>query len=134
VRVMVDPELRLDWTTMTIVYRIAQEALLNVVRHADATTVDVAVTEHQGRIQVEVHDDGVGFDPRRATRGSGIATMELFTQLGEGEMTIRSRPGEGTRVRSLLRGFTGAPDQAGRFRRRPEGDRHLRIVTAPENN
>ncbi|HEY8547973.1 MAG TPA: ATP-binding protein [Acidimicrobiales bacterium] len=129
VRVMVDPELRLDWTTMTIVYRIAQEALLNVVRHAQATTAVVAVTEHQGRIRVEVRDDGVGFDPRKAPRGSGIATMELFTQLGEGELTIRSRPGEGTRVRSLLRGFTGAPDRAGRFTRRPDGERHLRIVT-----
>lgn len=132
VRVMVDPELRLDWTTMTIVYRIAQEALLNVVRHAEATAVDVSVTERQGRIQVEVHDDGAGFDPRRVPHGSGIATMELFTQLGEGELTIRSRPGEGTRVRSLLRGFTGAPDQAGRFKRRSDGDRHLHIVTAPD--
>lgn len=132
VRVMVDPALRLDWTTMTIVYRIAQEALLNVIRHAEATTVDVSVTERHDRIQVEVRDDGAGFDPRREPRGSGIATMELFTQLGEGELTIRSRPGEGTLVRSLLRGFTGAPDQAGRVRRRPDGDRHLHIVTAPD--
>jgi signal transduction histidine kinase len=133
VRVMVDPALRLDWTTMTIVYRIAQEALHNVVRHARAATVEVSVTEQEGRIGVEVRDDGVGFDPRRAPPGSGIATMELFTQLGEGELTIRSRPGEGTRVRSLLRGYSGVPDRSGRLRRRAGGDRHLHVVSSPRD-
>lgn len=111
VEVKVDPTLRLDWATMTIVYRIAQEALLNAAKHARAGSVDVAVSEQRGRILVEVHDDGIGFEPRQVdgSSGSGLATMELFTQLGEGELTLHSKPGEGTLVRSLLRAYpTGA--------------------------
>ena len=162
VDVKVDPTLRLDWATMTIVYRIAQEALLNAAKHARAGSVDVAVTEQRGRILVEVHDDGVGFEPRRVdgSTGSGLATMELFTQLGEGELTLHSKPGEGTLVRSLLRAYpmgaaaagaglagaggaagpatTGSPggpaaggDEPGVGRLRRAADRHLRLIVAP---
>jgi signal transduction histidine kinase len=104
VRVVVDPALELDRPTMTIVYRIAQEALLNATRHARAAEVEVRIeaVEHPGGVVVEVADNGVGFDPDRARPGSGLASMQLFTTLGHGEMTVRSAPGEGTVVRSRL--------------------------------
>jgi signal transduction histidine kinase len=102
VNVHVDPLLELDRSTMTIVYRIAQEALLNASRHSLAETVAVSVTEHEGNVMVEIHDDGVGFDLEAAPCGSGLASMQLFTNLGRGELTIRTAPGRGTLVRTIL--------------------------------
>lgn len=104
VQIVVDPRLELDRSTMTIVYRIAQEALRNAVRHARATlvVVNVAVDEDTGGVFVEVTDDGVGFDRRTVDEGSGLSSMQLFTDLGRGELTVRSTPGEGTVVRSVL--------------------------------
>lgn len=113
--VAVDPELRLDWTTTTLVYRLAQEALRNVARHAHASAVAVTVADADGRVLLEVSDDGVGFDTHRVPQGSGLALMEGFARL-----TIRSQPGEGTLVRCLLPGDAG---DRGTPRRR-----HLRVV------
>lgn len=104
VRVAVDPELDLDRTTMTIAYRVAQEALHNATRHAHAcrVDVDVRVADGGGGVVVEVADDGVGFDPDVEHDGAGLATMRLFSELGRGELSIRSTPGRGTVVCSLL--------------------------------
>jgi signal transduction histidine kinase len=102
VTVHVDPGLELDRSTMTIVYRIAQEALLNAARHSKARTVAVSVTEQEGKVLVEVEDDGVGFELKAANGGSGLAAMKLFTNLGRGQLTVRTSPGHGTLVRSRL--------------------------------
>jgi signal transduction histidine kinase len=105
VHIEVDPRLELDRSTMTIVYRVTQEALLNAVRHAEAERVTVAVAADPhicGAIAVEVADDGVGFDTATTAEGTGLASIRLFTDLGRGEVTLRSAPGEGTVVRSLL--------------------------------
>src|SRR4029453_15480366 len=64
--------------------------------------VSVAVAAHDGGALVEVTDDGVGFEPGVVAAGTGIATMQMFSNLGRGELTIRSAPGQGTAVRSLL--------------------------------
>jgi hypothetical protein len=128
--VTVAPDLELDWSTRTIAYRIAQEALLNVARHARALRAEVRVSERDGGVLVEVSDDGIGFDPATAPRGRGMATMELFAQLGRGELTVRSTPGGGTVVQGLL----GVRDVVplGRGPRRP----HLKVVrgTGPEDD
>lgn len=104
VRVQVDPALELDRSTMTIVYRIVQEALMNAARHARArnVTATVGMADGEGTVTVEVRDDGVGFVPDRVVGGSGMATMQLFTNLGRGELTVLSAPGAGTLVRGLL--------------------------------
>lgn len=105
VHIEVDPRLELDRSTMTIVYRVTQEALLNAVCHAEAERVTVAVSADghiSGAISVEVADDGIGFDTATTAEGSGLASIRLFTDLGRGEVTLRSAPGEGTVVRSLL--------------------------------
>jgi signal transduction histidine kinase len=125
--VTVAPDLELDWSTRTIVYRIAQEALLNVAQHAHALRATVRVGERDGGVLLEVSDDGVGFDPATTPRGRGLATMELFAQLGRGELTVRSTPGGGTTVQGLL----GVRDVVPMGRHpRP----HLRVVrgTGPE--
>jgi signal transduction histidine kinase len=131
VNVHVDPALELDRSTLTIVYRIAQEALLNAARHSMAETVAVSVTEHEGNVKVEVHDDGVGFDLKAVTCGSGLASMQLFTNLGRGELLVRTSPGRGTLVRSVL---GGRPEggRPGSPRHEPapagRGRGHLRLI------
>jgi signal transduction histidine kinase len=133
VNVHVDPMLELDRSTMTIVYRIAQEALLNAARHSMARTVAVSVTERDGNVMVEVHDDGVGFDLDAATCGSGLASMQLFTNLGRGELLIRTSPGHGTLVRSVLgvRPDGGErPTPGGDAAAPGRGRAHLRLIAA----
>jgi two-component system, NarL family, sensor histidine kinase UhpB len=104
VTVDVDESLHLDWSTMTIAYRIAQEALANATRHADAARVDVQVRAAGCGIEVAVCDDGRGFtlDPDGGGPGSGLTTMELFASLGRGELAVGAAPGGGTEVRSVL--------------------------------
>lgn len=124
IRVDADPGLRLDSSTMTIVYRIAQEAVRNAVRHAGDATIGVQIAEHAGRVVVEVCDDGAGFDPATVTRGSGLTTMELFAHLGGGRLVVRSAPGQGTSVRAVLGGWVEVEDAIDR----PAPRRHLRAV------
>jgi signal transduction histidine kinase len=83
------------------VLRVIQEALSNT-RHAVAHNVQVAVEERDGHACIEVSDDGCGFDPAEVARDPGrhfgLAFMsERMEQIG-GKLTIRSRPGSGTRV------------------------------------
>src|SRR5947209_7225626 len=59
----------------TTVYRLVQESLTNVVKHAQATTVHVRVCLENGRLVIEVTDDGRGFDPEARTAGFGLAGM-----------------------------------------------------------
>jgi PAS domain S-box-containing protein len=81
------------------VYRIAQEALTNAVRHADARSIVVSVTAHNGHLRLAVSDDGRGFDPRaRNPQALGLAGMqERATALG-GHFSVASAPGAGTTV------------------------------------
>jgi signal transduction histidine kinase len=80
------------------VYRIVQEALSNVDRHAGATSVEVTLWAADGWLQLRVADDGAGFDP--ATVGSGgtlgLAGMVERAGLVGGTLQVRSQPGEGT--------------------------------------
>jgi signal transduction histidine kinase len=101
VRVEVDPELRFDWTTMTIVYRIAQEAVLAAARDAAASRIGVTISEDDGQVLVEVRDDGIGVD-ERGPGAAGLATMRRLAELGGGSVTVTTAPGEGTVVRCTL--------------------------------
>jgi signal transduction histidine kinase len=82
------------------IYRIGQEALNNTVKHARATSVRVALSAANGRITLEIGDDGRGFDPESDFPGHlGLQTMaERARELG-GSLAITSTPGEGTTVR-----------------------------------
>jgi signal transduction histidine kinase len=84
------------------VLRIAHEALHNAVRHAGARTVSVRLSGADGRLLVEVTDDGVGFDPGAAqtrSRHLGLTSMEERARELGAKLEIRSAAGEGTTVR-----------------------------------
>jgi PAS domain S-box-containing protein len=97
----------LDGDLETVAFRVVQEALANVARHADATAVRVRAERDGTMVALEVTDDGVGFDPEAAreraaaTGHLGLRSMAERIQTAGGSLEIASRPGEGTRV--LLR-------------------------------
>jgi two-component system, NarL family, sensor histidine kinase UhpB len=89
----------LDEDKQTVVYRVAQEALLNVGRHANATHVDVTLTAREAGAELRVSDDGSGFNPASAREGGlGLAGMAERARLVGGELDLRSSPGSGTEV------------------------------------
>jgi signal transduction histidine kinase len=81
-------------------YRIAQEALNNALKHAEATTISVSLNTNDGCVEMEVMDNGKGFDPQAVQDQGGlgmISIRERATAL-HGESSITSTPGQGTRV------------------------------------
>ena len=81
------------------VLRIAQEALSNVRRHADATVVRVRASMEADRLVVSVRDNGRGFDPASVGQVAfGLASMRERAALIGGELSIESAPGDGTLV------------------------------------
>jgi signal transduction histidine kinase len=82
VDVQVPSELELDEATESLVYRVAQEAVRNVVRHAAATRVTLSLRRHDGVLRLEVADDGRGFDPSASdARSRGSVGLELLRAL-----------------------------------------------------
>lgn len=81
-------------------YRILQEALNNVGRHADASGVSISLNTSDGSLLLSVYDDGQGFNPKDASSagGYGIAGMRERTSLVNGTIDIRSEPYQGTRI------------------------------------
>jgi signal transduction histidine kinase len=96
-------ELQLDDAGKLTVYRLVQEALTNVAKYASAKTVHVNVAASGDWADIEVRDDGVGFDPgaARAT-AHGLAGMRFRVQSGRGELKIRSKRGQGTTIHARL--------------------------------
>jgi signal transduction histidine kinase len=90
-------------------YRIAQEALQNAIKHAQPTTMEVRLDCAGREVVLEVQDDGTGFDPSGSFPGHlGLRSMkERATKLG-GTLEIKSTPGKGTRVQARL-SSTGRP-------------------------
>ncbi|HET7571921.1 MAG TPA: GAF domain-containing protein [Gaiellaceae bacterium] len=81
----------------TALYRIVQEALTNIVKHAHAERVSVVLTGTERSVSAVVEDDGVGFDPERVREGGlGLLGMRERVALLGGRLTIESRPGAGT--------------------------------------
>jgi two-component system NarL family sensor kinase len=83
-------------------YRIAQEALQNVLKHSNASSARVIFAVHRQSARLEIRDDGVGFSPERPSPldrgGYGLNSMSERTDLVGGRLTIRSWPGSGTSV------------------------------------
>ncbi len=94
-------EARLDERLETTVYRLVQEALTNVAKHARANRVRVAVSESDGQLLIEVKDDGAGFAPEARSQGFGLAGMHERVSLAGGTLNIDSGE-QGTLVRACL--------------------------------
>ncbi len=81
---------RLDGDLETTVYRLVQEALTNVAKHARAKRVRVAVGGSDEELSIEVRDDGSGFDPQTTGRGFGLAGMQERVTLAGGTLSVES--------------------------------------------
>ena len=100
VHVEAPDDLDLDESTESLVYRVAQEGVRNVVRHAAATRVQLLIRQQNGRVQLEVADDGRGFDPAASeVRRRGSVGLELLRALvaeHDGTLTVGPTSGGGT--------------------------------------
>jgi signal transduction histidine kinase len=93
---------RFDPEIESTLYRLAQEALTNVVKHADASRVEIALVRRGASIGLTVTDDGAGFDPDHPDRGFGLIGMQERVALAGGRLDVRSKPGRGTTLTADL--------------------------------
>ena len=95
----VDPQPRLPSIVETAMYRISQEALNNIVKHAQAQNVEISLHEDSGRVMLDIADDGVGFDANATpTDHWGLATMRERAEAVGIVFRLESAPGTGTRI------------------------------------
>ena len=100
-----DVDTHLDLTGKLALYRIVQEALSNVRRHAGAEHTRLRLREDDGYVVAEVRDDGCGFDPSsgmQLDRGLGLIGMRERASMVGGALLIESAPGAGTTVRASI--------------------------------
>lgn len=89
----------------TVLYRVSQEALTNVVKHAGARRARIGLFRDNGTVVLEVHDDGSGFELAGAADGGdhfGLLAMRERVEMAGGTWSIDSNPGRGTRIRAEL--------------------------------
>jgi two-component system, NarL family, sensor histidine kinase UhpB len=82
-----------------VIYRVAQEALTNVARHATATRVDLSLERHEDHVVLSVADDGRGLSSGALSSSQGIRGMRERAMLIGGQISIQGAPGRGTQVR-----------------------------------
>ncbi|KGM57598.1 histidine kinase [Lysobacter arseniciresistens ZS79] len=104
VTVETEPLPRLADDLQTLLFRVAQEALGNVARHAGAANVLIRLIARNEHLQLQVLDDGRGCDPATApaSGGSGLGGMRERLRLHGGRLELHSSPGNGTRVRAVV--------------------------------
>lgn len=96
----IDPsEIQVGDTYATTVFRLVQESLTNVARHAHATSVSISLQQSLNRIRLEIHDNGCGFDHGKEKAGGFgmIGMRERVLELG-GILAVQSAPGQGTHI------------------------------------
>ena len=82
-----------------VLYRVTQEALNNVVRHAEAQKVAVGIARTDGSVELSVADDGKGFVPGEEERGLGLEGMAERARLINGDFEVYAKPGRGTTLK-----------------------------------
>jgi PAS domain S-box-containing protein len=98
--------LALDPTVQTTCFRVAQEAITNIIRHSGAQKVAVVLRRKAGRLWLSVRDDGAGFDPAAIPQETshhsrlGLVSMKERMLLVSGGLEVRSAPGKGTEIRA----------------------------------
>ena len=84
------------------IYRIVQEQMNNILKHAEAKNVEVKVTPEDGKIRVLVADDGKGFDVNKKRKGIGISNMMNRVESFKGDFNFDSSPGAGCKIEMVL--------------------------------
>ncbi|MFC6673006.1 cache domain-containing protein [Marinobacterium aestuariivivens] len=109
--ILVDLQLKLPGARLTddieiTLYRVVQEALTNIQKHADASRLQVRCRYQGGLLRLQLQDNGCGFDPKNLKKqaGIGLRNMRDRLELLGGEFELDSAPGEGTRIRVALPG------------------------------
>jgi signal transduction histidine kinase len=95
----------------TAAFRVVQEALENVRRHAQARTVRIWIEGEQGPVRGGVADDGIGFNPARVGEGLGLSGMREWVESLGGSLAVRSAPGRGTQVEFTIPCHDPGPDR-----------------------
>ena len=92
---------RLPPNVETVLYRIVQESLTNIVRHAQATQVDVLLTDREGKLIMIIEDNGIGFNLEHLPTGDhlGLFSMRERAEMINGNLVIESTPGFGTTIK-----------------------------------
>ena len=91
-------EERLDSNLETVLYRVIQECVNNVIRHAGASTVDISVVRENDMIRGTIEDNGKGFDTQNLEEGLGLKNIRTRIDYLKGTVEIDSAPGKGTLV------------------------------------
>jgi signal transduction histidine kinase len=97
-----DPLPRMESEVEINAYFLLSEAVLNVLKHAEARRIAIRIAVEDGSLRVSAEDDGVGFDPRAAGRRGGLVHMRDRVNALRGSVQLVSRPGEGTRVEAVF--------------------------------
>jgi signal transduction histidine kinase len=93
----------LDESRQLTVYRLVQESLTNVGKYAQAKQVDISVRNYGNHVEVDIKDDGMGFDVSQARPSThGLAGMRHRVEASGGHLTVVSAPGKGTRISAVL--------------------------------
>jgi len=79
-------------------YRMAQESISNIIKHAQANNVIVQISQHQNTINLTIEDDGIGFDTSKVDYGLGVKNIKSRTALINGTVEILSEAGKGTTI------------------------------------
>jgi signal transduction histidine kinase len=100
----IEPVADLDGDARTLLFRIAQEALNNVAKHAQAGHASLHLHRHGGFVDLRIDDDGRGCDPAQAlgAGGSGLGGMRERLRLYGGRLELQSAPGEGMQLRATI--------------------------------
>jgi signal transduction histidine kinase len=90
-----------------VLYRVAQEGLTNVARHAQATEISVVISEIPGAIRMEIRDNGKSFQVEKTlgaknNKRLGLVGMKERVEMVHGKLTVESSPGKGTIVRAEI--------------------------------
>jgi signal transduction histidine kinase len=78
------------------IFRIIQEQINNILKHAHAKTINILMEECNGKLLISVTDDGVGFDTTKKKAGVGITNIKSRSELYSGRVLLTSQPGKGT--------------------------------------
>lgn len=96
------PEKKIDENVKITIYRIIQEQLTNILKHAHASSVSIELKKEDNQITLEISDNGIGFNTTLHRKGVGITNINSRVSLYDGEVKIDSAPGKGCRLKVSL--------------------------------